>query len=316
MELRDMTMRHNRSRKKGFTIIELLIALALTVFVSAGIYTAYITQVRSYTVQERVAEMQQNLRAAMITMVDEMRIAGYDPLRAGGFGITDIRPRDVNYAVNVTIAGNSALVRTADDGAGGNTGNGVMDGDETIIYYIFDFNADGIPDLARDDDGVLNANDLLAEGIQSLGFAYAFDAPDPGTGGPPDGNLDTYNVGGNAVVIWAIDSDGDNDLDLNLDTDNDGIINAADDTDGNGIIDGGAAEGQGLANFSGVAIPDVSTANIRAVRIWILGITLHPDRSFSNQGTSYVVGKKVFRPNDNLRRRLLSTIVKYRNMGL
>jgi type IV pilus assembly protein PilW len=46
---------------------------------------------------------------------------------------------------------------------------------------------------------------LIAEGIEALGLAYAYDADD-------DGELD--RSGGN--VIWAVDSDNDNRLDLIL----------------------------------------------------------------------------------------------------
>ena len=311
MELKgvDMNKTPQKKRMGGFTILELLIALLLSLIVTAGVYTAYISQVKSYAVQNQVTEMQQNLRAAMTIMVEEIRITGYDPVRTGLFGITDIRPRDIADAVDVTFAGNSALVRTADDGTGANTGNGTLDGDETISFSLFDFPVlapAGFPDLARNDGSSLNRDDyLLAENIVALGFAYAFDANN-------DGRLDTYNGGGNTVVIWAFDSDGDNDLDMNLDTDGDGDI---DTDDGPGQGGNGLIAGQALADFSGNAIADVAPANICAVRIWVLATTRRPDESFTNTKT-YVVGKKVITPNGHYRGRLLTSIVKCRNMGL
>ena len=50
--------------RKGFTLLELLIAMALSIIIMAAIYSTYYSQQKSYLVQEQVAAMQQNLRAA------------------------------------------------------------------------------------------------------------------------------------------------------------------------------------------------------------------------------------------------------------
>ena len=79
---------HNRKQlytHSGFTLVELMIALAITGVIVAATYTAYISQQRTYGVQDQVAEMQQNLRAAMTIIADELRMAGYD----GGAGTKD-----------------------------------------------------------------------------------------------------------------------------------------------------------------------------------------------------------------------------------
>ncbi|MCW7077428.1 MAG: PilW family protein, partial [Candidatus Syntrophoarchaeum sp.] len=217
---------------------------------------------------------------------------------APGFGITDIRPRDINNNVDITVTGNGAFEFTADF-----DGNGTLSGGETISYSICDSpivaGGDGINDLGRNSGG---GRQLVAENIEALGFAYAFDADG-------DGILDTYNVGGNQRVIWAVDSDGDNDLDRNLDTNNDGNI---DENDGPG------PGGNGL--IAGTAIADVAPQDIRAVRIWMLARTERGDNGFVNTRT-YVIGNKVITPNtdadpgnDHLRMRLLTSTVKCRNM--
>jgi type IV pilus assembly protein PilW len=289
--------KHIKSNR-GFTLIELLVAMAITGIVAGAIFTAFQSQQKSYLIQEQVAEMQQNLRAAMDIMVREIRMAGYSQ-GAPGFGITDIRPRDINNNVDVTITGQGALEFTADF-----DNNGTLSGGETISYSVYDSPVaapDGINDLGRNSGG---GRQLVAENVEALGFAYAFDADG-------DGNLDTYSAGGNQVVIWAVDSDGDNDLDRNLDTNSDGNI---DENDGPG------PGGNGL--IAGTAIADVALQDIRAVRIWMLARTEHGDNRFLNTNT-YTIGNKVITPNtdadlnnDNLRMRLLETIVKCRNMGL
>ena len=282
----------------GFTLIELLVAMAITGIVAGAIYTAFQSQQKSYLIQEQVAEMQQNLRAAMDIMVREIRMAGYSQ-GASGFGITDIRPRDINNNVDITVTGNGAFEFTADF-----DDNGTLSGGETVSFSVYDSPVaapDGINDLGRNSGG---GRQLVAENIEALGFAYAFDADG-------DGILDTYNVGGNQRVIWAVDSDGDNDLDRNLDTNNDGNI---DENDGPG------PGGNGL--IAGTAIADVAPQDIRAVRIWMLARTERGDNGFVNTRT-YVIGNKVITPNtdadpgnDHLRMRLLTSTVKCRNMEL
>ena len=46
---------------KGFTLIELMVALAILGIVLAGIYSIFNTQHKSYIVQEQVVDSQQNV---------------------------------------------------------------------------------------------------------------------------------------------------------------------------------------------------------------------------------------------------------------
>jgi type IV pilus assembly protein PilW len=274
--------RQKRFTDQGFTLVELLVAMAISGVVMAGIYSAYYSQQKSYVTQEQVSAMQQNLRAAMYYMEREIRLAGYDPARSGGFGITDIRLKDIDD--NLDVDGDSSLEFTIDRDEDGVVGAG----DETVYYCMYDSPVaapDGKTDLARRYGA--GVRQLLAENIEALGFAYAFD-------NNGDGQLDTTAAGN---TIWAIDSDNDNDLDVNLDTNDDGIIDINDNV-----------AGTALAN-------NVNISAIRSINIWLLARTDIEDRGFQDTGT-YVVANKRITPNDGLRRRLLTTNVKCRNMGL
>jgi prepilin-type N-terminal cleavage/methylation domain-containing protein len=77
-----MTAMRN-DHEKGFTLVEFLVAIGISAIVLAAIYSVYYAQQKSYVVQEQVAEMQQNLRAAMYIMAREIRMAGYDPTGRG-----------------------------------------------------------------------------------------------------------------------------------------------------------------------------------------------------------------------------------------
>jgi type IV pilus assembly protein PilW len=72
-----MTSRSFFNKKEGLTLIELLIALVLSSILIAALYRVFISQQKAYTVQDQVADMQQNVRGAIGQMVREIRMAGY-----------------------------------------------------------------------------------------------------------------------------------------------------------------------------------------------------------------------------------------------
>jgi len=272
-----------RQNENGFTLVELLVAMAISLIVMASIGYLYYSQQKSYVAQEQISAMQQNLRAAMYYMEREIRMAGFDPTGSGNFGITDIRLKDIDD--NLDVNGNGSLEFTIDRPPS----NGLLGGgDETVYYCIYDSPTsapDGKTDIAQRYGA--GGRQLLAENIEALGFAYAFD-------NNGDGQLDTTGAGN---TIWAIDSDNDGDLDVNLDTNDDGIIDMNDN-----------AAGSALAS-------NVNRSKIRSIRIWLLARTDIEDRGFRDAGT-YVIANQRITPNDGFRRRLLTTTIKCRNMGL
>ncbi len=63
--------------RKGFTLVELLVAMVLSFILIGGIYGAFTSQQKAYTVQDQVAEAQQNARMAMNILLRDIRMAGY-----------------------------------------------------------------------------------------------------------------------------------------------------------------------------------------------------------------------------------------------
>jgi len=284
--------------KQGFSLVELLVAMAITMVVMAGVYQVYVTQQDSYLLQEQVAEMQQNVRIAKYVLMRDIRMVGYNPtgkLNAGVFvtsfvarlpGDDDMDDSDPNR----TSTGSNSIAFTLDY-----NGNGVLDAslDEQIAFRVADKN------LQRFDVGN-NAWLTVVENIEALGFAYAFD-------NDGDGDIDTTD---NNHIKWAIDaddSDTDQRLNVNLDANDDGAIDADDDTNGDGVIDGDDAE---------TPLPTpVDLDKIVAVKIWLLAKTGQSDRRYTGSET-YVVGNRIVPKNDQNRRSLFTTTVKCRNMAL
>jgi len=66
--------------QSGYSLVELLVALVISLIVMGGIYVTSISQERTWQIEERMAELQANLRAGMYILERDLRLAGYDPL--------------------------------------------------------------------------------------------------------------------------------------------------------------------------------------------------------------------------------------------
>jgi len=144
-------MKSATKHSKGFTLIELMVALAMTSIIMAGIMAAYISQLKSHVTQQTIVEMQQNLRSAMQHMEKEIRMAGYDdPNKTSVAGLTTVLANTFGFNMDLN-----------DDGD-------VGDPNETVIYTVA-LNASGIQCLMRNTGG---GNQPVAENIEALNFVY------------------------------------------------------------------------------------------------------------------------------------------------
>jgi type IV pilus assembly protein PilW len=352
-------MLNTSNNHRGFTLIELMVAIAIGSMVLAGIYSAFVMQQRSQISEQVAVDMQQTLRAAIYLMERDIRMAGFDPTRTWGLdGINndgdadtdeadeqqndrtldnsnndcegaadDLAPSGDDESMGIKFAG-PHKIRLNMDLSTDADGNVVGDRDycdpgELIEYGFantYDADGDGVADLNQGGAAPMGratgAGSLqpMAEDMQAVAFAYAYDYDD---GEPPenlDRRLDT-SPGGH--VIWAVDSDDDKFLDRILDTNDDGVIDGNDTPGGQDLI--------GMAWEAGY----VPISRIRAVRIWLLARTRVPLRNYTDTAT-YIVGDKhidardtnrdgvvnTSDKQDNYKRRLLTATVKCRNLGL
>ncbi len=137
---------------KGLTLVELMIALALTIIITGVMYSLYRVQSQSTTVQSQVAEMQQNLRAGADILTREIRMAGYDPNGTGNYGVTTAEKDKFSY--NADICEN-----------GGTPANGT---DCTELYEVELYDtSNGVSKLRRTPGGL-----AVAENVEQLEFCY------------------------------------------------------------------------------------------------------------------------------------------------
>jgi type IV pilus assembly protein PilW len=95
-----------RYPEAGFSLVEVMAALVILAIAMTAVFATFTSQQKSFMVQSRVAEMQQNLRQAVEYISRDIRLAGYGipdnvaiPGTASPAGITSIRSL---YAIDNT----------------------------------------------------------------------------------------------------------------------------------------------------------------------------------------------------------------------
>lgn len=68
----------NRKNQSGFTIVELLVGLLAASVVTYAAMSLYLTQHKQMIVQDQVADVQNNIRAAAQVIAEAIRMAGYN----------------------------------------------------------------------------------------------------------------------------------------------------------------------------------------------------------------------------------------------
>ncbi|MBV5327055.1 MAG: prepilin-type N-terminal cleavage/methylation domain-containing protein [Chlorobium sp.] len=150
-----------KGNERGFTLVELMIAVAVGGIVMAAVMTSFLSQHRSYLAQDEVVEMQQNARVAMDMLTRDIRSAGFDPNNLGA-GITTATPNNLIFTREDDLAAN---------------------GLETVNYSLFDAFTFTVPpsndglvdDLALQVTSALGASagrQVVAENIEQLEFRY------------------------------------------------------------------------------------------------------------------------------------------------
>ena len=142
-------------RRGGFSLVELMVAMVISLVVLGATYSVFIGQNRTFSNQESIVEMQQNTRAAMDMMAREIGMAGYDPVRV------NFDSNTANNFIGVTVNASQLQIK-ADLNS-----DGVIDtSNEETIVYAFDATNKRITRTIGSD------TQPFAENVESFTFAY------------------------------------------------------------------------------------------------------------------------------------------------
>lgn len=148
-------------KNSGFTLVELLVAMSVSAVIMTAVYAAYQSQQKSYVVQEEVAALQQNLRAAMFYMTNQIREAGCNPASIVGSGEPRILTADadeINFTTDLR------------GGSFGSDPDGKTDGFyENITYSLY--TSDDIQKLGIQRTANENRQPVI-ENVDALNFVY------------------------------------------------------------------------------------------------------------------------------------------------
>ena len=329
-------MTKKNQNNQGFTLVELMVAMAISLVVMGAIFLTFKSQQDSYVIQSRVTDTQQNLRAAMYMLTRDIQMAGYYTNFDGDQYTMDWDDLDGDTEpIRPLIFGQNNV--PGGSGVKNNTDEIVIVKANTITSAsIINFGVLGDNDSAAGNtitlndlvvgagDNEIDLNDsgkrfgLMVK--QGLGMAEFFEITQ-GSGGPPfsttvgSGFTETYGPGDLIykvdVVIYRIDEDATNPslLRRNLGSDN-GYQVVAENID-NLQFKYLLNDGTWTNNPTTLQVPDV-----RAVEISLLARTANINRGYTDTNSYNIGDNPNPTPNDGYRRKLLCSIVKTRNIGL
>ena len=144
---------YNRRRAAGFTLLELLVAMSLGLFLLAGLIQVLVTNREVFRVQENSSRMQEDGRFAVTVLNNTISLAGYREDAS-----LDMASQFPNYSTlanpPVQIFQDGEVVNGTDDDVGG--GDNIKDGTDTIAIR---YRSDG---AVRDCLGITVADGLIS----------------------------------------------------------------------------------------------------------------------------------------------------------
>ena len=143
------------SGAEGFTVTELVLALAMMMMIMAAMVSLLISLNRVYTALNVTAGVQQVTRAGINIMTRDIRMAGLNPLKINQIGLLEASVNKIRFQHDTNGSGS---IETGQD--------------EDIAYLL-----NGNHQLIRQKDGNSRSNKSLIDHVTDLTFKY-FDRDD------------------------------------------------------------------------------------------------------------------------------------------
>ncbi|MEJ8854898.1 PilW family protein [Variovorax robiniae] len=194
-------------QQAGFTLVELMVAIAIALFLLAAVLNVYLNMKNTFNAQDDLAQLQDSQRLALTMLTTTIQSAGYfvDPLntlrnvvfddpptvtRADGSSYTFAKEQVITgtTGTGTGAASDSVTVRyqrASGDGLMNCQGGTYSGGTSAVTVNTFRLNANNELTCTLDDGTGANAPVALATNVSGFSVRYGVDTND-------DGTLDTY----------------------------------------------------------------------------------------------------------------------------
>ena len=135
---------------QGFTLTEMVLALAIMMMGMAAIFSLLISLNRAYTIQNVAAGVQQVTRVGIGIMTQDIRMAGYNPIGRNPVGLLEATAHKIRFQNDRNGSGKIELLEDED------------------LTYLLNKNHQ----LIRQKDGNPRSNRSLIDHVNDLTFRY------------------------------------------------------------------------------------------------------------------------------------------------
>jgi len=150
----------------GFTLVEVLVVIAMVAIFTPVLYFTFSRLMRSYTTENVKADVQQTLRYGIEYMVRDIRMAGFDPMNEADAGIEYVSSSKIRVTADLNLDGS------------------IDETDYERITYVYDAANEQLDQIIYEGTGSADTQ-ALVEDVTSLNFRY-FDDSNPENEITPD----------------------------------------------------------------------------------------------------------------------------------
>ncbi|MFH1718459.1 MAG: prepilin-type N-terminal cleavage/methylation domain-containing protein [Planctomycetota bacterium] len=158
--MRNKARRLFNADSRGFTLVEVMIAMAIVGAVVGAIYSIFISSNRSYRTQDSIADAQQRVRIGLDFMVRDIRMAGLDPagpatdaVDSNGAGIKLATASKIRFTIDADM-----------DGA-------IEEANSERMSYEYDNGAGQLKRILYEGTGSQSTQSLIGD-VSAMSFSY------------------------------------------------------------------------------------------------------------------------------------------------
>ena len=151
----------NTHNQKGLSLVEVLVALIISLFLLAGVVQVYVGNRTAYAFSEGLSRIQENARFAMDSIKRDIRMAGFRGCATENF-VNNLNPAGTNYSSNLhDFFKNPAIEGTENDGLNGSdsiTIRGAAPGQANVLTP---YNSPASAQIFTNASGLIETGDIV-----------------------------------------------------------------------------------------------------------------------------------------------------------